>query len=128
MQKKFSDFCGIFFSWLFHPLNYIREQPRLTASKQKICKDHQKNSQDSIFLVPHRFLFHFLQKLAFLWREASIMLLVTTAVSGITLLFEHSRRRASEIEDFEIFSRLRENQLPQQFFIKFNLLLLFLIS
>lgn len=56
------------------------------------------------------------------------MLLVTTAVSGVTLLFEHSRRRASEIEDFEIFSRLRENQLPQQFIIKFNLLLLFLIS
>lgn len=46
------------------------------------------------------------------------MLLVTTAVSGVTLLFEHSRRRASEIEDFEIFSRLQENQLARRFFCK----------
>ena len=42
--------------------------------------------------------------------------------SGVTLLFEHSPSRTSEIEHFEIFSRLRENQLAQQLFVKFNLL------
>ena len=36
--------------------------------------------------------------------------------------------RASELEDFEIFSRPRENQLARRFFVKFNLLLFFLIS
>ena len=38
--------------------------------------------------------------------------------SAITLLFEHSPSRAGEIEHFGIFSRLQENQLAQQFFIK----------
>ena len=33
--------------------------------------------------------------------------------SGVTLLFEHSPSRATEIDYFEIFSRLRENQLAQ---------------
>ena len=48
--------------------------------------------------------------------------------SGVTLLFKHSPSRASEIEHFEIFSRPREYQLARQFFVKFNLLLFFLIS
>ena len=47
--------------------------------------------------------------------------------SGVTLLFEHSPIWASEIER-EIFSHLQENQLTRQFFLKFNLLLFFLIS
>ena len=47
---------------------------------------------------------------------------------GVTLLFEHSTSRASEIEHFETFSRLRENQLTPRFFIKFSLLLFSLIS
>ena len=47
---------------------------------------------------------------------------------GVTLLFEHSASRACEIDYFEIFSRLRENQLARRFVVKFNLLLLFLIS
>ena len=46
---------------------------------------------------------------------------------GVTLLFEHSPSRSSEIEHFEIFSRPRENQLAWHFFVKFNLLLFFLI-
>ena len=46
---------------------------------------------------------------------------------GVTLLFEHSSSPASEIDYFEIFSCLRENQLAQRFFVKFNLLLFFLI-
>ena len=33
--------------------------------------------------------------------------------SSVTLLFEHSSSRASAIDYFEIFSRLRENQLAQ---------------
>ena len=48
--------------------------------------------------------------------------------SGVTLLFEHSLSRASEIDYFEIFSCLQGNQLAWQFVVKFNLLLLFLIS
>ena len=48
--------------------------------------------------------------------------------SDVTLLFEHSPSRASEIEHFVIFSCPRENKLGQRFFVKFNLLLLFLIS
>ena len=48
--------------------------------------------------------------------------------SGVTLLFEHSPSWVSEIEHFEIFSCPQENQLARQFFVKFNLLLLFLIS
>ena len=48
--------------------------------------------------------------------------------SGVTLLFEHSPSQASEIEHFDIFSHLRENQLAQQFFEKFNLLFFVLIS
>ena len=40
--------------------------------------------------------------------------------SGVTLGFEHSPSRASEIEYFEIFSRPRENQLAPRFFVKFN--------
>ena len=47
---------------------------------------------------------------------------------GVTLLFEHSPSRACEIDYFEIFSRLRENQLARRFVVKFSLLLLFLIS
>ena len=47
------------------------------------------------------------------------------APSGVSLLFEHSPSRTSEIEHFEIFSRPRENQLTRQFFIKFNSLLSF---
>ena len=46
--------------------------------------------------------------------------------SGVTLLFEHSPSRASEIEHFGIFTRLQENQLTRQFFVKSNLLLFFL--
>ena len=46
--------------------------------------------------------------------------------SGATLLFEHSPSRASEIDHFENFICWRENQLVQQFFLKFNLLLPFL--
>ena len=37
--------------------------------------------------------------------------------SGVTLLFEHSPSRVSEIEHFEIFSRPRENQLARRFFV-----------
>ena len=33
--------------------------------------------------------------------------------SGVTLLFEHLRSQASEIEYFEIFSHPQENQLAQ---------------
>ena len=47
---------------------------------------------------------------------------------GVTLLFEHSPSRACEIDYFEICSSLRENQLASRFVVKFNLLLLFLIS
>ena len=47
--------------------------------------------------------------------------------SGVTLLFEHPPSQASELEHFEIFSRPWENQLAWRFFIKFNLLLFFLI-
>ena len=48
--------------------------------------------------------------------------------SCVTLLFEHSHSWASEIEHFEIFSRPQKNKLAQQFFVKFNLLLFFVIS
>ena len=48
--------------------------------------------------------------------------------TGVTLLFEHSPSQASKIEHFEIFYRLQENELAQQFLVKFNLLLFFLIS
>ena len=48
--------------------------------------------------------------------------------SGASLIFEHSPNRASETDYFEIFSALREIQLAQQLFVKFNLLLFFLIS
>ena len=48
-------------------------------------------------------------------------------VSGITLLFEHLPSQASKIENFEIFSCPQENQLVRWFFVKFNLLLFFLI-
>ena len=48
--------------------------------------------------------------------------------SGVTLLFEHSPSRPSKIEHSEIFCRPRENQLARRFFVKFNLLLFFLIS
>ena len=34
--------------------------------------------------------------------------------SGATYLFEHLPSRTSEIEHFEIFSRLQENQLARQ--------------
>ena len=51
-----------------------------------------------------------------------------TEYSGVTLLFVHLPSRVSEIDHFEIFSCLQENQLAQWFFVKFNLLLLFLIS
>ena len=37
-----------------------------------------------------------------------------TYTSGVTYLFEHSPSQASEIEYFEIFSRLQENQLARQ--------------
>ena len=47
---------------------------------------------------------------------------------GVILLFEHSSSQVSEIVHFEIFSCPQENQLAQQFFGKFNLLLFFLIS
>ena len=47
--------------------------------------------------------------------------------SDVTLLFEHLPSGASEIEHFKIFSQLRENQLAQRFFVKFNLLLFFLM-
>ena len=48
--------------------------------------------------------------------------------SGVTLTFEHPLSWASEIENLEIFSCQRENKLAQRFFVKFNLLLFFLIS
>ena len=48
--------------------------------------------------------------------------------SGVTLRFEHSPSWASEIEHLEIFSCPQENQPAQRFFVKFNLLLLLLIS
>ena len=48
--------------------------------------------------------------------------------SGAFLIFEHSPSRASEIDYFEIFSRLQENQLARWFVVKSNLLLLFFIS
>ena len=35
--------------------------------------------------------------------------------SGLTLLFEHLPSRVSEMEHFEIFSRLQESQLARQF-------------
>ena len=47
---------------------------------------------------------------------------------GVILLFEHLSSQVSEIVHFEIFSCPQENQPAQQFFGKFNLLLLFLIS
>ena len=47
-------------------------------------------------------------------------------IRGVTLLFEHSPSRSSEIEHFEILSRPRENQLARHFFVKFNLLFLML--
>ena len=55
-------------------------------------------------------------------------LFIIISISGLTLLFEHSPSWASEIEHFEIFSRPQEIKLTQGFFIKFNLLLFFLIS
>ena len=36
-------------------------------------------------------------------------------LSGVTLLFEHSPSRASEIDHIEIFSRLWENNSPDDF-------------
>ena len=48
--------------------------------------------------------------------------------SGVTLIFDHLPSRASEIEHSAIFSRSRENKLAQRFFVKFNLLLFFVIS
>ena len=45
----------------------------------------------------------------------------------VTLLFERSPSRASEIDYFEVFTRLRENQLTRRFVVKFKLLLFFLI-
>ena len=41
------------------------------------------------------------------------MRLSVSLYSGVTLLFEHSPSRASEIEHSEIFSRPQENQLTQ---------------
>ena len=52
---------------------------------------------------------------------------IYTTISGATLLFEHLPIWASEIEHFEIFSCPWEKQIARPFFIKFNLLLLFLI-
>ena len=49
-------------------------------------------------------------------------------LSGATLLSEHSPSWASKIKHFKIFSCPQQNQLTWQFFIKFNLLLFFLIS
>ena len=57
-----------------------------------------------------------------------VTLLRTIGCSGVALLFEHSPSQANEIEHFEIFGCPQENQLTQPFFIKFNLLLFFLIS
>ena len=48
--------------------------------------------------------------------------------SGGTLLFEYLPSWASEIQHFEIFNHSQENPLTQQFLVKFNLLLFFLIS
>ena len=53
---------------------------------------------------------------------------IVILVSGVTLLFGHLPSRASEIEHFKIFSLLQENQFARRFLVKFNLLLLFLIS
>ena len=53
---------------------------------------------------------------------------LTPPLSGVTLIFEHSPSRASEIGHFGIFSCPREIQLARQFFVRFNLLLFFLIS
>ena len=47
---------------------------------------------------------------------------------GVTLLFEHLPTQASKIEHFEIFSRPQENTLARRFLIKFNFMLLLLIS
>ena len=47
-------------------------------------------------------------------------------ISCVTLLFHHSPGM-SEIQHFEIFSHPQENQPVWQFFVKFDLLLLFLI-
>ena len=55
-------------------------------------------------------------------------LLLKKTCSGVTLLFEHSPIQVSEIDHSEICSHLQENQLAQWFFVKFNLLLFFLIS
>ena len=54
--------------------------------------------------------------------------LMSRTNSGITLLFEHSSSRASEVKHFEIITHPQDNQLALQFFVKFNLLLFFLIS
>ena len=59
--------------------------------------------------------------------EFSILNMKTTFHSGVTLLFEHLPSLLGETEHFEIFSRLEENQLAQQFFVKVNLLLFILI-
>ena len=47
--------------------------------------------------------------------------------SDVTLRFELSPSRASDIDYFEVFSRPRESQLARRFFVEFNLLF-FLIS
>ena len=54
--------------------------------------------------------------------------LMSRTNSGITLLFEHLSSRASEVKHFEIITHPQENQHAWQFFVKFNLLLFFLIS
>ena len=48
--------------------------------------------------------------------------------TDVTFIFEHFPSRTSKIGHFKIFSHPRENQLTRRFFVKFNLLLFFLIS
>ena len=48
--------------------------------------------------------------------------------SGVTLLFEHSLGWVSQIEQFEVSSCPQKNQLAQRFLVKFNLLLICLIT
>ena len=63
----------------------------------------------------------------FLFNNKDYVIVADYTCSDVTLLFEHLPSRASEIEHFEIFSHLQENKLAQQFFVKSDLLLFFLI-
>ena len=84
---------------------------------------------DTCVLVPLFHCCHFLQFSLFAVTMLICMLFCQhkSRICSITLLFEQSFSQVSEIEHFESFCRPWKNQLPEQFFAKFNLLLFFLI-